>query len=65
MFTIEKGRAYPVKLAFENLLADLKPYHQKTVRLQGKFRNQGKYFVVTGIIPAPAAPPRVRKIGGL
>ena len=64
LFSI-KGRPYPIKLEKEYLLKELKPYDRKTVSLQGKFRNQGKYFVVTQIIPPPAPTPRVQKLGGL
>jgi hypothetical protein len=65
LFTIEKAKAYPVKLANEGLLNELKAHDHKTVSLQGKFRNQGQYFVVTAIIPPPAPTPRVQKVGGL
>jgi hypothetical protein len=65
LFTIDKGKSYPVKLRSEDLMNELKPYDHKTVALQGKFRNQGQYFVVTGIIPPPAPTPEVGKLGGL
>jgi hypothetical protein len=65
LFTIEKGKAYPVKLANEGLMDDLKEYNHKAVALQGKFRNQGQYFVVTAIIPPPAPAQPMDKLGGL
>lgn len=65
LFAIEKGKSYPVKLANDGLLTDLKPFDRKTVSLQGKFRNQGQYFVVTAIIPPAAPTPKVQKVGGL
>jgi hypothetical protein len=65
LFTIEKAKAYPVKVVTQGLLNELKAHDHKTVSLQGKFRNQGQYFVVTAIIPPPAPTPRVQKVGGL
>lgn len=65
LFTMEKGKAYPIKLANEGLLNELKAHDRKTVMLQGKFRNQGKYFVVTAIIPPPAPTQPIGKLGGL
>jgi hypothetical protein len=65
LFTIEKGKAYPVKLANEGLMDDLKQHNHETIALQGKFRNQGQYFVVTAIIPPPAPTQSIDKLGGL
>lgn len=65
LFTIDNKKSIPVKLGTDGLLNELKTYDKKTVSLQGKFRNQGQYFVVTGIIPPPAPTPLVQKMGGL
>ncbi len=61
----EKGQGIPLKLSAEGLVESLKPYHNKPVVLQGKFRNQGKYFVVFGVLRPPAATVEFQKEGGL
>lgn len=65
LFAIDDGKTYPVKLEDDGLLQSLQEYDQKSVTLQGKFRNQGKYFVVTAIIPPAPPTPTIVKFGGL
>jgi hypothetical protein len=65
LFTLDKGRAYPVKLGPAVQLKELKSYDHKTVTLQGKLRNQGKYFVASAIIHTPAPTQAFNKANGL
>lgn len=46
--------SYLVKVADDNVLKAIQPYDKKSVPLQGRIRNEGKYFVVIGIVQKSA-----------
>ena len=46
--------SYQLKLGEPALMAKLKTYDKKIVALQGRLRNEGKYFVVSGIVEKSA-----------
>ena len=60
------GRIYLLKLEKKDLLSTLTTFNNKTVALQGKLRNKGKYLLVQGVTePGGGAAPDRKKRGGI
>jgi hypothetical protein len=65
VFVGDQGERYLLKPSLESVKKALESFNNKPVVLQGKLRNKGKYLVVTGVIPPPAAIPRESRRCGL
>ena len=66
MLTEDGGKIYLLKLEKMELLKTLRTFNGKTVALQGKLRNKGKYLVVSAVTePGGGAAPDRKKRGGI
>ena len=50
------GKTYMLKIASEELRAQLQPFDNKDVALAGKIRNNGKYLIVEDIVAGSGTP---------
>jgi len=59
------GKTYLLKLGSPDVIRELQALDGKPATLNGKIRNQGKYFIAAGIVQGGMAPAATRRRGGI